>query len=66
MTDIQLYTKLSSLPADLKKQVADYVEYLKQKSVKHRIKERKFGYSKGFFQMSSDFDEPLGDFKGYM
>jgi len=30
------------------------------------FKERQFGYSKDFFKMSDDFDEPLEDFKEYM
>jgi len=67
MTDIQLYTKISSLPTDLKKEVSDFVEFLKQKSrTKKEIKERKFGCAKNFFKMSPDFDEPLDDFEGYM
>jgi len=67
MTDIQLYTEISSLPTDLKKEVSDFVEFLKQKSrTKKEIKERKFGCAKGFFKMSPDFDEPLDDFEEYM
>lgn len=67
MTDIQLYTKISSLPAHLKNEVSDFVEFLKQKSkAGANIKERKFGYAKDFFSMSPDFDEPLDDFKDYM
>ena len=67
MTDMQLYIQIASLPADLKKEVWDFVEFLKQKSKMHqKIKERQFGYAKGFFKMSADFDEPLEDFKDYM
>ena len=67
MSDIQLYTEISSLPAELKKEVSDFVEFLKQKSRKSKkLKERKFGYAKGFFKMAVDFDEPLQDFKEYM
>lgn len=67
MTDLQLYSQISSLPADLKKEVSDFVEFLKQKSKANaKPKERKFGYAKGFFKMSPDFDEPLEDFKDYM
>ncbi|PSL46047.1 uncharacterized protein DUF2281 [Chitinophaga niastensis] len=66
MTDIQLYTQISSLPADLKKEVKDFVEFLKQKSrSKKNLKERKFGYAKGFFKVSADFDAPIDDFKDY-
>jgi len=67
MSDFQLYSQISSLPADLKKEVSDFVAFLKQKSQsKKKIKERQFGYAKGFFKMSNDFDEPLEDFKDYM
>jgi hypothetical protein len=67
MTDLQLYSQISSLPADLKKEVSDFVEFLKQKTkTKAKPKERIFGYAKGYFKMSPDFDEPLEDFKDYM
>jgi hypothetical protein len=67
MTDVQLYTQISSLPADLKKEVSDFVEFLKQKTKSNKeLKERKFGGLKGMFVMSPDFDEPLEDFKDYM
>lgn len=67
MTDIQLYAQISALPADLKKEVLDFVEFLKQKSkFKKNLKERKFGYAKDFFTVAPDFDQPLEDFKEYM
>jgi hypothetical protein len=59
MTDILLYTQIASLPPELKKEVFDFVEFLRQKSKKKKqIKERQFGYAKGFFTMAPDFDEP--------
>ncbi|TXK49235.1 DUF2281 domain-containing protein [Pontibacter qinzhouensis] len=66
MTEIQLYTKLSKLPPALKAEVNDFVDFLlskKKKAVK--AKKPKFGYAKGQFKMSPDFDEPLNDFKEY-
>jgi hypothetical protein len=67
MTDLQLYTQISSLPADLKKEVSDFVEFLKQKAKpKARLKKRQLGAAKGLILMSPDFDEPLEDFKDYM
>lgn len=64
MTDLQLYSELSSLPADLKKEVQDFIGFLKSKSKKETpVKERQFGAAKGFFNMHADFDEPLEDFK---
>lgn len=65
--DLQLYMDILSLPPDLKKEVADYVAFLKQKAkAKKEPKTRQFGCAKGFFKMSPDFDEPLEDFKDYM
>ena len=67
MTDLQLYTQISSLPADLKKEVSDFVEFLKQKAKpKTRLKKRQLGAAKGLIVMSPDFDAPLDDFKDYM
>jgi len=55
------------LPSDLKKEVSDFVAFMTHKSKTHKpLKERKFGYANDFFKMSSDFDEPLEDFKDYM
>lgn len=67
MTDIRLYTQISSLPTDLKQEVSDFVEFLKQKTKsKTKLKERRPGVAKGLIKMSADFDEPLEDFKDYM
>ena len=67
MTNIELYTEISTLPASLKQEVKDFVEFLKtKKKSKSKIKERKFGCSKGLFKMHDDFDKPLDDFKDYM
>ncbi|RDC57160.1 DUF2281 domain-containing protein [Pedobacter chinensis] len=67
MSDIQLYSQISSLPSDLKRQVSEFVSSLKKKSnSSKKIKERQFGYAKGFFKTADDFDEPLEDFREYM
>ena len=67
MTDIQLFTELSSLPKELKKEVQDFIAFLKAKTKKQKsAKQREFGAAKGFFVMHKDFDEPLEDFKDYM
>ena len=67
MTDLQLYSELSSLPTDLKKEAQDFIEFLKTKARKQSSnKQRKFGAAKGFFKIHNDFDEPLEDFKDYM
>jgi hypothetical protein len=69
MTDIQLYKDIESLPEDLKKQLFDFVIFLKQKakySKPEKLKERKAGSLKGKIKMSDDFDEPLEEFKDYI
>ena len=67
MSDVQLTSRINSLPEDLKKQVADFVEFLEAKSyARAKKKERTFGYSKGFFKMADNFDDPIDDFKEYM
>lgn len=66
MTNVQLYSQIASLPSELKQEVSDFIGYLKQKSkTKQKINERQFGFAKGFFTVSDDFDEPLEDFKEY-
>lgn len=67
MTELQLYTKLSALPPDVKAEVNDFIDFLiskKQQSVKKN--QAKFGSAKGQFVMAADFDEPMDDFKEYM
>ena len=55
---------IDSLPLSLKKEVADFVAFLKMKSKKKSsIKQREFGYAKGKIQLSKDFDDPLDLFK---
>jgi hypothetical protein len=66
-SDLQLYTQISSLPADLKQEVSDFVAFLQQKTkAKKNLKERKPGIAKGLIKIAPDFDEPLEDFKDYM
>lgn len=68
MTDIQLYTKLSSLPTNLKNEVADFIDFMKYKSDKKsfRIKKRLAGQAKGLISMKDNFDDPIEGFKEYM
>jgi len=66
MDTVSLYTKLNSLPENLKKEVVDFLEFLLEKNKKEKKKKSpKFGSCKGFFKMAPDFDEPLDDFKEY-
>lgn len=67
MEQIQLFAKLSNLPADLKSEVNDYIDFLLSKR-KMEIKQKKpkYGCAKGEIFNAQDFDEPLDDFKDYM
>jgi hypothetical protein len=67
MTDTTLKLEINSLPKEMRAEVADFVEFLKTKSKsKPKIKAREFGFAKGKITLSSDFDEPLDEFKEYM
>jgi len=71
MDNTTLYTKLATLPENLKSEVSDFIDFLLNKEAsKDRqhasIHKPKFGSAKGLFKMSADFDEPLEDFKEYM
>lgn len=67
MNDIKLYTKLTSLPEELKKEANDFIDFLKFKSDPDDKKPKKIaGLAKGLIQMKEGFDEPLDDFHEYM
>jgi hypothetical protein len=67
MTTGTLNFDINSLPKALRKEVADFVDFLKQKNQKiEKPKKREFGYAKGKILISPDFDSPLGEFKDYM
>ncbi len=67
MEQTQLLSKLNTLPADLKAEVSDYIDFLLTKRKKEiKKKSPKFGSAKGQIYTSPDFDEPLVDFKEYM
>ena len=59
--------EIDSLPIALRKEVADFVDFLKTKhKIKSKVKTREFGYAKGKIHLSDDFDEPLDIFKDYI
>jgi hypothetical protein len=67
MTNTSLKIEINSLPKSLRDEVADFVEFLKQKSkTKSNLKAREFGYAKGKIKLADDFDEPLDEFNNYM
>lgn len=67
MERVQLYSKIGNLPTELILEVNDFVDFLLTKRKKGiRKKQPKYGCAKGQIFVSSDFDEPLTDFKDYM
>ncbi|MEO8734171.1 MAG: DUF2281 domain-containing protein [Flavobacteriales bacterium] len=73
MSSADLFVKIESLPADLRKQVTDFVEFLlKRKAAPEggendsELKKPVPGLLKGKIWIADDFDEPLDDFKEYM
>lgn len=68
MTDIQLYTALSTLPQSLKTEVINFMEFLRYKSSKKNNKPAKriAGKAKGLITLNSDFDDPINGFNDYM
>ncbi len=65
MSDLVLFSKLASLPPNMKIEVMDYIEFLEKKYEKPKP-HPKAGCMKGTFKMAEDFDAPLDDFKDYM
>lgn len=65
MSDLVLFSKLSTLPQNLKIEVMDYIEFLEKKYKASKL-HPKAGCMKGTFKMADDFDAPLDDFKEYM
>lgn len=67
MDNLLLYSKLTSLPDNLKTVVGDFIDFLATKA-KQKTKKNKpvFGSGKGMFIIKPDFDQPLEDFKEYM
>jgi hypothetical protein len=67
MSNKELIAEIENLPPSLKKEVKLFVDFLKtKKKPAKKLKKRKFGYAKGFFEMKPGFDDPLEDFKEYM
>lgn len=64
MTDLQLYTKLSGLPIEQKNEVADFIDFIKQKSLKKSLNSRKreAGQAKGLILLKDNFDDPTNSF----
>ena len=67
MNNVSLFTKLNSLPAELRKEVEEFIQTLLVKSQGSKKKtNRQPGLAKGLIEMKPGFDDPLDDFKVYM
>jgi hypothetical protein len=69
MTDLSLYTKISSLPESLKSEVIDFIDFISSRRKKAKDKGKKtrtFGYAKDSVIIKPGFDDPIDDFKEYM
>lgn len=69
MTDLKLYTKISTLPESLKTEVIDFIDFISTKrtsSSKKAAKGRTYGYAKDSIILKPGFDDPIQDFKDYM
>lgn len=71
MKDIQLYKEIEALSENLKKQVIDFIAFLKDRSKQTAGNNAnkpvpQFGRLKAKIEITDDFDEPLEEFKEYM
>ena len=62
MSSPEIYSKLEALPTNLRQEVADFIDFLAQKSTfKKKPVVPQFGSAKGKIKMSADFDAPIDD-----
>ncbi|MBI5218899.1 MAG: DUF2281 domain-containing protein [Bacteroidia bacterium] len=67
MESIALYTRINSLPENLRDEANDFIDFLlSKKSPKKKKKMRKAGFLRGKIKIDPTFKEPLNDFKEYM
>jgi hypothetical protein len=72
MSSISLYSQLEKLPAHLRKEVENFIEFLLEKDRKEKKSKENSnskslrGVFKDKIKISKDFDSPLEDFKEYM
>lgn len=68
LDNYSLYTKISTLPLNLKQEVDNYIDFLIYKSQKDKVdnEKRKIGRAEGLIEMKDNFDEPIDGFKEYM
>ena len=64
MSNDTVLSEFNSLPAEMQREVVDFIAFLKSKRMKtEKKKKREFGILKGKIIIHSDFDKPLEDFK---
>jgi hypothetical protein len=57
--NILLYSKLASLPENLRKEVEDFIDFLSMKSKQNKKRTKPvFGSAKNMFVMKPGFDQP--------
>ena len=71
MSTRELIEKIENAPADVQKEVSNFLEFLLSKDRNQEAKTetivRKAGFGKGLITyMADDFDAPLDDLKDYM
>lgn len=69
MASMTIYTKLETLPPELKKEAKEFIDSLVQKTKVQKATEHRkpvFGSLKGKIKLSDDFDAPLEIFNDYM
>ena len=70
--DNKILQKYNYLPLELRKEVADFIEFLVQKYQQKQAvpmppkRPSNFGSAKGLISMSNDFNDPLEEFQDYM
>ena len=65
METVTLFSKLNSLPENMKFEVSNFIDSLVLKSKKGAVKKPKFGSAKGKFILKPNFNDGLDDFKEY-
>jgi hypothetical protein len=68
MSTADLFVKIESLPAELRKEAEAFIDALLKRSRKEKPERKRipFGKFKGKVHMAEDFDAPLDDLKDYM
>jgi hypothetical protein len=68
MNDDSLHSKLDSLPKNLKKEAADFVDYLLFKEKQNQLTKnnREPGLAKNLIEINENFDDPIDEFDEYM